>query len=114
MFAPPFMTTSKKALGHAIVTDDSTFFRGALPRTVSGAGLAQEFFLSVFAAVAVKLPVRAGHSPFPDHVRSSDLELSSGVAFFAIKRRDNSENTTPFKGVKQLFSVDRICTNSGK
>ena len=38
------------------------------------------------------------------------LKLSSGVAFFAIERQDNSENTTPFKDVKQLFSFDRICT----
>ena len=41
------------------------FFRGALPRTISGAGLVQVRFLDVFAAVAVELPVRAGSLFFP-------------------------------------------------
>ena len=55
-----FLAAFESAPGHAFLAGDSTFFRGALPRTISGAGLVQVRFLDVFAAVAVELPVRAG------------------------------------------------------
>ena len=60
-----FWRRSNRRPALLFLAGDFTFFREALPRTISGAGLVQVRFLDVFAAVAVELPVRAGSLFFP-------------------------------------------------
>jgi hypothetical protein len=59
-FEPLFWRLSNRRPAMHFWPATPLFFRGALPRTISGAGLVQVRFLDVFAAVAVELPVRAG------------------------------------------------------
>lgn len=112
IFEPPYLfrRRSNRRPAQQYVAGDSTFFSWSLAQDHFRCWTHPGYFLDVFAAVAVELPLRKGVLFISESPSEESLELSFGVAFFAIEQQADDDNTTKKSAVKHSFLFGEIST----